>query len=108
MQFIILGHDGKDAEAKKRRQAARQAHIDLGEKLRLGGNMWYGAALLDDNGNMNGSMILVDFPDRKSLDQWLKDEPYVVAEVWKKIEIYPCNVRDPAQFNRPAEFFESR
>ncbi len=96
MQFIVIGLDGTDEKAPERRQAVRQAHIDLGERLRLAGNMWYGAALLGDNGNMNGSMILVDFPSRKELQQWLDKEPYVTGEVWKKIEIYTCNVRDPA------------
>lgn len=108
MQFLIIGHDGKDKEATERRQAARQAHIDLGERLRQSGNMWYGAALLDEQGNMSGSMIMVDFPSKKELDEWLKKEPYVTSKVWKKIEIYPCSTRDPWQFNRPKEWFEER
>jgi uncharacterized protein YciI len=108
MQFIVLGHDGTDKEAPVRRQAARQAHIDLGEQLRQSGNMWYGAALLDESGNMNGSMILADFPSRDELQKWLDKEPYITGQVWKKVEVYLCNVRDPAQFNRPKEFFHSR
>jgi hypothetical protein len=28
--------------------------------------------------------------------------------VWQDIEIIKCNTRDPWQFNRPKEFFESR
>jgi uncharacterized protein YciI len=100
MQFIVLGHDGTDKDAPALRQAVRQNHIDLGEQLRLSGNMWYGAALLDEDGNMNGSMILVDFPSKKEFQDWLDKEPYITGEVWKKVEIYPCNVRDPAQFNR--------
>jgi uncharacterized protein len=104
VQFIVLGYDGKDKDATARRQ---KAHIDLGEKLRQSGNMWYGAALLDDEGNMNGSMIFVDFPSRKDLDAWLENEPYVIGKVWKKIEILPCNVRDPWQFNRSKAWFKA-
>ena len=41
MQFLVIGHDGKDEKAMERRQAVRQAHIDLGDKLLKSGNMWY-------------------------------------------------------------------
>ncbi len=108
MQFLVIGRDGTDKDAASRRQASRQAHIDLGEKLRQSGNMWYGAALWDDNNQMIGSMLLMDFASRKELDEWLKHEPYVTGKVWQKIEIHKCNVRDPWQFNRPEEWFENR
>lgn len=105
MQFIVIGKDGTDEKAKERRAIARTSHIELGEKLRLSGNMWYGAALWDENDEMTGSMILVDFPSRKELQEWLDTEPYVTGEVWKSIEILRCNVRDPWQFNHPKEWF---
>lgn len=62
MQFLIIGKDGTDEEAKDRRSASRDAHIALGEELRLSGNMWYGAALWNDNNEMIGSMLVMDFP----------------------------------------------
>ena len=108
MQFLVIGHDGEDEQAPGRRRKARQAHIKMGDKLVADGNMWYGAALSDDEGNMNGSMIMTDFPSRKELNDWLEKEPYVVGDVWKKIEIYPCSTRDPWQFNRPKEWYKSR
>ena len=108
MQFLVIGRDGKDEKAMERRLAARQAHIDLGEGLRQSGNMWYGAALWDDNNNMIGSMLLMDFPSEKELHEWLGKEPYVTGKVWEKVEVQKCNVRDPWQFNRPREWFEKR
>lgn len=108
MQFVIIGLDGTDSEAMNRRLAARPDHIALGEELRLSGNMWYGAALLNDEGKMKGSMLLMDFVSEEELHEWLEREPYVVGKVWESIEIHKCNVRDPAQFNRPKEFFEER
>ncbi len=83
--------------------AVREAHIALGEKLRQAGNMWYGAALWGDNGQMIGSMLLMDFPSKKELHQWLDREPYITGKVWEKLEIQRCNVRDPWQFNRPEQ-----
>lgn len=108
MQFLVIGKDGKDEKAKERRLDARAAHISLGEMLKLSGNMWYGAALWDANNEMIGSMLLMDFPSRKKLEEWLEKEPYVTGKVWKSIEILKCNVRDPWQFNRPQSFFESK
>ncbi len=71
MQFLVIGRDGTDENAKERRLAMRQAHIQLGEELRRSGNMWYGAALWDDNNQMIGSMLLMDFPSQKQLQAWL-------------------------------------
>lgn len=108
MQFIVIGLDGSDEGALARRQKVRQQHIDMGEKLRQSGSMWYGAALLHDDGTMKGSMILVDFPSEKQLQEWLDKEPYIVGDVWRDVTIHKSNTRDPWQFNRPQEWFEQR
>ena len=81
MQFVIIGLDGTDEGAMERRLKVRQDHIDLGEELRQSGNMWYGAALWDDEGKMKGSMLLMDFPSEKELNEWLEREPYVTGDV---------------------------
>lgn len=101
MQFLIMGFDGTDKEAKERRAIARPKHIALGEKLLTSGNFWYGAALLNESGYMHGSMLLMDFPSRSELQAWLDIEPHQTEGVWHKVEIHRCNVRDPGQFNRP-------
>jgi uncharacterized protein YciI len=103
MQFLIIGKDGTDDKAMERRLAVREAHIELGEKLRQSGNMWYGAALWNDKNEMCGSAILMNFPSEKELHEWLDNEPYKTGGVWQSIEILKCNVRDPWQFNRPKE-----
>lgn len=108
MQFLVIGKDGTDEKAKERRLAARAEHIAMGDKLLASGNMWYGAALWDDKNKMIGSMLVMDFPSRKELEEWLEEEPYVTEKVWESIEISRCNVRDPWQFNRPKEFFMGR
>lgn len=51
-----------------------------------------GAALLDEKGQMFGSVMILDYPSRKELDGWLRIEPYLVNKVWEKIEIKPCKV----------------
>jgi len=88
--------------------AAREAHIKLGDEMEASGERWYGCVMLDDSGNMIGSMAVMDFPSEKELQEWLKCEPYVVGKVWKTVEVYKCNVKRPWKFNRPQSFYEER
>jgi uncharacterized protein len=90
MEFVVIGYDGVDEGAQQRRLQSRAAHIALGDKMVASGNHLYGVALLNDAGDMIGSIIICDFPSRKELDEWLAIEPYVTGDVWKTIEIKPC------------------
>jgi hypothetical protein len=50
-------------------------------------------AILDEAGTMVGSMIVAEFPSRADLEsQWLSHEPYVVGDVWRKVEILRAQV----------------
>ncbi|MCH5585637.1 YciI family protein [Shimazuella sp. AN120528] len=91
MQFLILAYDGTDSMAKERRLQMRAEHIALGDKLVESRNMLFGAAILE-NDQMIGSMLVVDFPTREDVDNWLALEPYVIGNVWEKIEITSCQV----------------
>jgi uncharacterized protein len=90
MQFIVTAFDLPDA--LQRRLEVRQKHIDLCNEMKAEGTMLYGAALLDDDGNMKGSMLVLDFPGDAELDAYLKIEPYITGNVWGKIDILPCKV----------------
>jgi uncharacterized protein len=92
MQFLVIGTDGQDDKALERRMAARPDHIALGDKMRDAGKMLYGAAILDDEGKMTGSILICDFQSRSDLNQWLKEEPYVNGGVWQNIEVKRCQV----------------
>jgi uncharacterized protein len=87
MQFILIAYDGTDSGAQERRSRARLEHIKKIENLKKAGEFLYGGAILNDDSQMIGSMIVYDFPDRVSLDKSLKDEPYIFCKVWEKIEI---------------------
>jgi uncharacterized protein len=89
MQFLLIAYDGTDAGAEKRRQNVRQDHLENIAGWKARGEFIAGGAILDDNGKMIGSMVLYEFPDRASLEEKLKEDPYVKAGVWQKIEIRP-------------------
>lgn len=89
MQFLLLGYDGTDAGALQRRMAVREDHFRRISLLKKAGEFLFGGAILDEGGKMIGSMIVYDFPDIQSLEEILKDEPYLTGGVWKKTEIKP-------------------
>jgi uncharacterized protein YciI len=108
MQFVVIGLDGTDEDAPVRRRRARQDHIKRGDELLASGNLWYGAALLNDDGSMKGSLYIVDFPGEKELQHWLDSEPYMTNGVWHDVTIHKSQTRDPWQFNRDQEWFLGR
>ena len=73
----------------------RQMHLEGVLRQKKERRHLYGAALLDDEGNMIGSIMVVDYPSREILEkEWLDSEPYVTGGVWQNIEIKPCRVPD--------------
>jgi uncharacterized protein YciI len=92
MQFLVLAKDGTDADALQRRLAARDSHIAYSDEAIKRGEQIIGAALLDENDQMNGSAMIVDFPNEAALRTWLEKEAYITGNVWQHIQIIPCKV----------------
>jgi len=95
VHFIITAFDGKDSEAAVRRNNVREQHLEGIKKLIKEDKHLYGAAILDDDNKMIGSILIVDYPSKEILvSEWLNNEPYVIGNVWKEIDIRPCKVPD--------------
>jgi len=93
MRFIVLGYDAKDPDAPVRRAAARPVHMETVRALYDAGIFHYGGALLDDDGNMIGSMMVLEYPSEAALRaEFLASEPYVTGGVWETIQIHPFSV----------------
>ncbi len=88
MQFIVKAYDGEDMLEK--RMAVRPRHLE-GMKA-LGKRIICAGGLLDGEGRMKGSALVLDFPDRAALDEYLQNEPYVTEGVWQKIEVETMHV----------------
>ena len=99
MQFLVTAYDGKDADAPARRQAVREEHLRGAEEMYKTGALLYAAAILNDDGGMAGSVLIMDFESRASLQNWLDGEPYVTGGVWQEIRVEPCAV--PGFIKRP-------
>ena len=88
MQFLVKAYDGE--EMLDKRMEVRPRHLE-GMKA-LGQQIICAGGLLDDEGKMKGSALMMEFPDRAALDEYLKNEPYVVEGVWQKVEVETMNV----------------
>jgi uncharacterized protein YciI len=86
---IVIARDGTDPEAKDRRAAVRPIHLERIAPLVEAGNILVGGAILDDQGDMVGSVLLTDFESRGAFDAWIDTDPYVTGGVWVDIEVKP-------------------
>lgn len=73
-----------------KRMEVRPRHME-GMK-NLGKQIIAAGGLLDEEGRMKGSALVMELPDRAALDKYLAEEPYVVKGVWQKIEVETMNV----------------
>ena len=89
MTFLILAQDFSDPDALSRRMQQRPAHIDGVRRMKAEGTFLDGGAMLDQEGRMVGSMILVEFPSLSEVDEWLGRDPYVTGQVWEHITVRP-------------------
>ena len=88
MQYIITAYDGKNKLEK--RMEVRPRHLEGMKKLSE--HIICAGGLLDDEGRMKGSVLVMEFPDRKALDEYLNTEPYLTEQVWEKVEVEQMNV----------------
>ena len=93
-QYVIIAQDGKDADAVERRLQHRPAHLDGARKLKMEGAFVTGGAMLDDQGFMRGSVMIVQFETEDGLKKWMSEEPYIQNGVWTDIQIKPFRVAD--------------
>jgi uncharacterized protein YciI len=89
MQFVIIARDGTGPDAIAKRKAIRPAHLEAIRPLIEAGNVPLGGAMLNEDGEMVGSVMIVDLPAREDVDEWLAAECYVTSGVWNEVEVHP-------------------
>ncbi len=88
MNYMIRALDGADMLEK--RLEVRQAHLDNLSEVK--GKILCAGGLLDEEGKMKGSSLVIDFDSKEALDDYLASEPYIKAGVWQDVEVHPINV----------------
>ena len=88
MRFLIKAIDG--AGMLEKRMEVRPRHLEGMQKL--GKHIVCAGGLLDEEGKMKGSVLILDLADRAALDAYLASEPYIQENVWEKVDIESVNV----------------
>ena len=87
MQFAIIARDSGAEGTLERRLSCRDEHLERLFTMKRDGKIVDGGAMLDAEGRMVGSVVLCDFPDRATLDNYLSDEVYAREGIWQDIEV---------------------
>ena len=88
MKYAIIARDGEGMLEK--RLAVRQTHMERLQKA--DGKIVCAGGLLDEEGKMKGSVIIMDFETKEALDNYLKNEPYMAEGVWEIVDVEVMNV----------------
>lgn len=88
MKFVIRAIDGEGKLEK--RMEVRPRHFEDMDRMKE--HLVCAGGLLDDAGNLKGSLLVMDFQSRQELDEYLAHEIYVVEHVWEQITIDQMNV----------------
>jgi len=85
MLFLIHAFDKPDH--LNVRMENRPTHVDylksFGEKLHAAG------PTLDANGEMNGSLVILDFEEQDEAETFAANDPYAKAGLFEKVVIQP-------------------
>ena len=88
MQFVITAYDGAGMLAK--RMEVRPLHLEGMKRLKE--HLIAAGGLLDDEGKLKGSVLIMEFLNREEVDEYLANEIYVKEHVWEKIAVERMNV----------------
>ena len=88
MQFVITAYDGAGMLAK--RMELRPLHLEGMERLKK--HLIAAGGMLDDEGKLKGSVLIMEFQSREEVDDYLANEIYVKEQVWEKITVERMNV----------------
>ncbi|GAB3903850.1 YciI family protein [Mucilaginibacter boryungensis] len=91
-QYLITAYDFTDAEALNRRMAVRPHHLDAARELKFQDHFILGGAILNDEGHMIGSTMIMQFENEEQLEAWKQNEPYITQGVWETVDVKPFKV----------------
>ncbi|MGR3756998.1 MAG: YciI family protein [Tranquillimonas sp.] len=66
------------------RKSNREAHLAY---LEGSGRVKYAGPLLDDDGGMAGSLLVLDVPDMAAARAWAADDPYAKADLFESVTL---------------------
>ena len=86
MLVALFAHDKPGALPV--RQENRPAHV---EYLKSTGVVAQAGPLLDDDGQMCGSLVILDVPDMATAQDWAANDPYAKAGLFADVQLVTWN-----------------
>lgn len=93
-QYLVTAYDYTHEDALQNRIKTRPHHLVDAKDLKEKGNFIIGGAILNDDGKMIGSVMVLQFETDEELEAWKKDEPYITQNVWETVDIKPFKMAD--------------
>jgi uncharacterized protein YciI len=91
-QYLVTGYDYTDEGALDRRMSVRPHHLDAAKGIKESGNYLMGGAILNDEGKMIGSAMILQFETDEELEAWKLSEPYITQKIWETVDVKPFRV----------------
>lgn len=91
-QYLVTAYDYTHENALNIRMNVRPFHLESVKKMKENGNFIIGGAILNDEGKMIGSSMILQFENLKDLQNWIESEPYLLQKVWEKFDVKPFRV----------------
>jgi uncharacterized protein YciI len=86
MVFCFFCIDKRDSLAL--REQTRPKHKEY--LASIADNIAFAGPLLADDGiTMQGSLLVIDFPDRAAAEAWLSNEPFTKAGLFESVSVRP-------------------
>jgi uncharacterized protein YciI len=93
-QYLVTAYDHTNADALQHRLNIRPHHLDGARELKASGNFIIGGAMLNNEGKMIGSVLILQFETEEELRAWQQNEPYITQGVWETVDIKLFKVAD--------------
>ncbi|HEY3777168.1 MAG TPA: YciI family protein [Rhizomicrobium sp.] len=84
MLFVITAMDKPNS--RELRMNTRAAHFDYAHRT---GGVRLGGPFLDDNGEMIGSLIIIEAQDLDAARRWQAGDPYAEAGLFSEADVRP-------------------
>ncbi len=80
-QYLVTAYDYTDDGALERRMGVRPHHLDAAKEIKEKGNYIMGGAILNEEGKMIGSVMILQFESEDGLAAWQQGEPYITQKI---------------------------
>lgn len=86
MRFALIAKDKPGAlDIRKANREAHVAYLKSTDAVEMAG------PFLDDEGNMCGSLIILEFEDIAGAQDWAANDPYKKADLFQSVDIIAWN-----------------